>query len=35
MSYDIVTKMHKGNLEVNSKEGEYTEFIITIPEKQT
>jgi signal transduction histidine kinase/ligand-binding sensor domain-containing protein len=35
MSYDIVTKMHKGKLEVNSKEGEYTEFIITIPEKQT
>lgn len=34
MSYDIVTKMHKGKLEVNSKEGEYTEFIITIPEKQ-
>ncbi|MEN6457077.1 MAG: ATP-binding protein [Prolixibacteraceae bacterium] len=33
MSYDIVTKMHKGSLEVNSKEGEYTEFIITIPEK--
>jgi len=35
MSYDIVTKMHKGKLEVNSKEGEYTEFIMTIPEKQT
>jgi signal transduction histidine kinase/ligand-binding sensor domain-containing protein len=35
MSYDIVTKMHKGKLEVNSKEGEFTEFIITIPEKQS
>ncbi|MGV8095477.1 MAG: ATP-binding protein [Mangrovibacterium sp.] len=35
MSYDIVTKMHKGKLEANSKEGEYTEFIITIPERQT
>ncbi len=35
MSYDIVTKMHKGKMEVKSKEGEYTEFIITIPEKQT
>ena len=35
MSYDIVTKMHKGKLEVNSKEGEFTEFVITIPEKQT
>jgi signal transduction histidine kinase len=35
MSYDIVTKMHKGKLEVSSKEGEYTEFVITIPEKQS
>ena len=35
MSFDIVTQMHKGKLEVQSKEGEYTEFIITIPEKQT
>lgn len=35
MSYDIVTKMHKGKLEVTSKEGEYTEFVITIPEKQS
>ena len=35
MSYDIVTKMHKGKLEVNSKDGEYTEFIITIPGKQS
>jgi signal transduction histidine kinase/ligand-binding sensor domain-containing protein/uncharacterized membrane-anchored protein YhcB (DUF1043 family) len=35
MSYDIVTKMHQGTLEVQSKEGEYTEFIITIPEKQS
>lgn len=34
MSYDIVTKIHKGKLEVNSKEGEFTEFIVTIPEKQ-
>ena len=32
MSYDIITQIHKGKLEVNSKEGEYTEFIITIPE---
>ncbi len=35
MSYDIVTKMHQGKLEVLSKEGEYTEFIITIPERQS
>jgi len=31
MSYDIVTTMHKGKFEVNSKDGEYTEFIIQIP----
>ncbi|MCX6278036.1 MAG: ATP-binding protein [Bacteroidetes bacterium] len=35
MSYDIVTQVHKGKLEVKSKEGEFTEFIITIPEKQS
>ena len=35
MSYDIITKMHQGKLEVKSKEGEYTEFIFTIPEKQS
>ncbi len=35
MSYDIVTQIHKGKLEVKSKEGEFTEFIITIPEKQS
>lgn len=35
MSYDIVTQIHKGKLEVNSKEGEFTEFVITIPEKHT
>jgi len=31
MSYDIITKIHKGTLEVNAAEGEYTEFVITIP----
>lgn len=34
MSYDIITQIHKGKLEVISKDGEFTEFIITIPEKQ-
>ncbi len=34
MSFDIVTQIHKGKLEVKSQEGEFTEFIITIPEKQ-
>ncbi len=31
MSYDIVTQIHRGKLEVNSVPGESTEFIITIP----
>ena len=31
LSYDIVTKMHKGELKVETKENEYTEFIISIP----
>ena len=31
ISYDIVTKEHNGELKVNSKEDEYTEFIIRIP----
>lgn len=29
--YDIVTKEHGGKLEVNSKEGEYSEFVIMLP----
>jgi signal transduction histidine kinase/ligand-binding sensor domain-containing protein len=35
MSFDIVTQIHKGKLEVQSSEGVFTEFIITIPEKQS
>jgi signal transduction histidine kinase len=31
MSYDIIVKGHGGNIEVDTKEGEYTRFIITIP----
>jgi signal transduction histidine kinase len=31
LSYDIVTQEHKGEIRVDSKEGEYTEFVITIP----
>jgi ligand-binding sensor domain-containing protein/signal transduction histidine kinase len=31
LSYDIITQEHKGQIKVDSKEGEYTEFIITIP----
>ncbi|MCX6270726.1 MAG: ATP-binding protein [Bacteroidetes bacterium] len=32
MSYDIISQIHKGKLEVKTEEGAYTEFIITIPE---
>jgi len=31
MSYDIVTKGHGGTMTVNTKEGEFTEFIIQLP----
>lgn len=31
LSYDIITKGHGGKIEINSKEGEFTEFTITIP----
>jgi len=31
LSYDIIVKAHKGKIDINSKEGEGTEFIITLP----
>lgn len=31
LSFDIIVKGHGGTMEVNSSEGEYTEFIITLP----
>ncbi len=31
MTYDIITKLHKGKINVESKEGEFTTFIIEIP----
>lgn len=31
LSYDIITKGHGGELSVETKEGEYTEFIINLP----
>lgn len=31
ISYDIVVKGHSGRLEANSVEGEYTEFVISLP----
>jgi signal transduction histidine kinase len=33
MSYDIITKGHGGELKVETKEGEYAEFIIYLPDK--
>jgi two-component system, NtrC family, sensor kinase len=33
LSYDIITKGHGGTLEVNSTEGEGTEFVISLPIK--
>ena len=32
MSYDIITKGHNGELKVETKEGEQTKFIITLPQ---
>lgn len=31
LSYDIITKAHGGNLKVDTKEGEFTEFTIELP----
>ncbi|MDQ3844788.1 MAG: ATP-binding protein, partial [Bacteroidota bacterium] len=31
LSYDIITKGHGGELKVDTKEGEYTEFVIQLP----
>jgi two-component system NtrC family sensor kinase len=31
LSYDIITKMHGGELHASSREGEYAEFIIRLP----
>ena len=31
LSYDIISKGHMGEMKVNTEEGEYTEFIVTLP----
>lgn len=31
LSYDIIVKAHKGTININSKEGEGSEFVITLP----
>ncbi len=33
MSYDIIVKAHGGTIDINSEEGKFTEFIVTIPFK--
>lgn len=35
LSYDIVSNGHGGTLEFESREGDYTEFVVTLPKKQT
>ena len=31
LSYEIITKGHEGKIEINTKDGEFTEFIIKLP----
>jgi ligand-binding sensor domain-containing protein/signal transduction histidine kinase len=31
LSYDIVTQVHKGEIRIDTKEGEFTEFVLVIP----
>jgi two-component system NtrC family sensor kinase len=31
LRYDIIVKVHAGKIEVNTNEGEFTEFIVTVP----
>jgi signal transduction histidine kinase/ligand-binding sensor domain-containing protein len=31
LSYDIITQEHKGQIRIDTREGEFTEFVITIP----
>jgi ligand-binding sensor domain-containing protein/signal transduction histidine kinase len=31
LSYDIITQVHKGTIAIDTREGEFTEFIITLP----
>lgn len=34
LAYDIIVKEHNGNIQIDSEEGEYAEFIITIPDRE-
>jgi signal transduction histidine kinase len=33
ISYDIVTQQHGGSITVDSKVGDFTEFVVTLPRK--
>lgn len=33
ISYDIIVHIHRGSIKVNTKEGEYSEFIISLPKQ--
>jgi signal transduction histidine kinase len=33
LSYDIIVQEHKGEIRVDTREGEYAEFIITLPKR--
>lgn len=35
ISFDIIVQQHQGQIRVDSKEGEYAEFIITLPKNKT
>jgi signal transduction histidine kinase len=33
LSYDIVVKQHGGRIDVDTKPGEFTEFVLTLPRR--
>jgi signal transduction histidine kinase len=33
LSYQIVVEQHKGTIRVDTRDGEYTEFIVTLPKR--
>lgn len=35
LSYDIIAQQHRGTMEVNTEEGCYTEFVITLPKQRS
>ena len=35
LTYDMAVKGHGGKIDINTKEGEFTEFIVTLPLNET